>query len=82
MREDGLRQSFVGAASCDFKVFTLGEDFQHAEYDLKKCFDIGWEAGFRGPWVIEHMKEETQDFARDTIYIRKMLEKWIADSPA
>tara|TARA_R110002049_G_scaffold27321_4_gene94485 strand:- start:23282 stop:24232 length:951 start_codon:yes stop_codon:yes gene_type:complete len=78
LRAEGLRKSFVGAESCDFKVFELGKNHQHAEYDLKQCFDLGWNAGFRGPWIIEHMKDATENFARDTVYIRELLQKWIA----
>ena len=42
----GLRSAFVKAASCDFKVYELDANRRHARYDLKKCFDIGWAAGF------------------------------------
>ncbi len=80
VRLDGLKQSFPGAANCDFKVFTLAENRHHKPYDLKTCFDIGWKASFRGPWVIEHMKPETKNFIRDTCLIRDWLQSWIADA--
>ncbi|MBM84250.1 MAG: hypothetical protein CMJ78_27155 [Planctomycetaceae bacterium] len=76
-RMEGLRQTFPGAASCDFKVYELNADRSHPKYDLKQCFDIGWQAGFRGPWIIEHMKPTTSGFAKDTVYIREMLAGWI-----
>jgi hypothetical protein len=77
-REAGLRSSFPHAASCDFKVFELGANHSHEPYDLKECFDIGWQAGFRGPWVIEHMQTSRERFAKDTLAIRDMLLGWIA----
>jgi sugar phosphate isomerase/epimerase len=77
-RAEGLRKSFPAAASCDFKVFELDTRGQHPKYDLKECFDIGWNAGFRGPWVIEHMKPQTENFVRDTILIRDKLKSWVA----
>lgn len=76
-RMEGLRRTFPGAASCDFKVYELTPDRQHPKYDLKQCFDIGWQAGFRGPWIIEHMKPTTAGFVEDTVYIHDMLKKWI-----
>ncbi len=80
IREKGLPLSFPGAASCDFKVFQMGPDKKHPQYDLKHCFDIGWKAGFRGPWVIEHMHDGSDSLAVDTVYIREMLMKWIGES--
>lgn len=80
IREKGLPLSFPGAASCDFKVFQMGPDKKHPQYDLKHCFDIGWKAGFRGPWVIEHMHDGSDSLAADTVYIRDMLMKWIEES--
>lgn len=82
VREQGLRNSFPGAASCDFKVFEMTAEGQHPRYDLKSCFDIGWQAGFRGPWVIENMHDSGEDFARHTMQIRSQLQKWIATAKA
>ncbi len=78
VRDQGLRNSFPGAASCDFKVFEMTADHQHPKYGLKRCFDIGWQAGFRGPWVIENMHDDSKTFASDTVYIRDLLKKWIS----
>ena len=77
VRQQGLRNSFPGAASCDFKVWELDDDHRHARYDLKQCFDIGWKAKFRGPWIIENMPDDT-NFTRNTIYVRDLLKKWIS----
>ena len=82
VRDQGLRNSFPSAASCDFKVFEMTANRQHPKYDLKHCFDIGWEAGFRGPWVIENMHDSDKTFASDTVYIRDLLKKWIAAAQA
>ena len=73
---EGLRATFRTAASCDFKVYELTKGRRHPKYDLRRCFDIGWKAGFRGPWVIEHMKPTTKNFIRDTVYIRDLLQDW------
>lgn len=82
VRDQGLRNSFPGAVSCDFKAYQLSIDRQHPKYDLKRCFDIGWQAGFRGPWVIENMHDSDKTFASDTAYIRDQLKKWIAAAQA
>jgi hypothetical protein len=79
LRSEGLRSSFPGAASCDFKVFELDEKRNHARYDLKDCFDIGWNAGFRGPWVIEFIKEDPTGIEEEIVFVRDMLLSWIAE---
>jgi hypothetical protein len=43
---------------------------------LKQCFDIGWKAGYRGPWVMEIMRDDA-NFADTTVYIRDQLQAWI-----
>ena len=78
LRYKGLKHSFVGAASCDFKALEMGPQFEHPAYDLERCFRIGWSAGFRGPWVIEHSNEHTSEFVRETLYLRRRLEHWTA----
>ena len=52
VRYKGLALTFPKAVTCDFKARELGPEGQHAAYDLKRCFTIGWEAGFRGPWCL------------------------------
>ena len=76
-RMKGLLKTFPGAVSCDFKVYELTPDRKHPKYDIKQCFDIGWQSGFRGPWIIEHMKPTTKGFIADTVYIRDLLKSWI-----
>ncbi|MBL9198858.1 MAG: TIM barrel protein [Opitutaceae bacterium] len=78
LREAGLRKAFPFAVSCDFKVGRLGPNGVHAAYDLKRCFDLGWQAGFRGPWVIEHAGENTRELFRELLWIRDQLKAWIS----
>src|SRR3954470_10361842 len=54
LQEAGLKKAFPYAVSCDFKFGKLGPAGEHAAYNLKHCFDLGWQAGFRGPWCLEH----------------------------
>lgn len=77
-RYEGLAKSFPGAVTCDFKVFDLDENRHHAKYDIKRCFDIAWQAGFRGPWAIEHWNEDTKAYARETKFLRDQLKRWMS----
>jgi hypothetical protein len=79
VREAGLVKSFPGAVTCDFKVRELDAEGQHARYDLRSCFDIGWRAGFRGPWAIEHWHEDLTAFAREIRLIRDRLRGWMKE---
>ncbi|MDP6445356.1 MAG: TIM barrel protein [Pirellulaceae bacterium] len=76
----GLTKSFPGAASCDFKVYDIDADGRHKKYDIRRCFDIAWRAGFRGPWAIEHWNEDTKAFARETVFLRDQLRQWMSES--
>lgn len=78
VRYEALKNSFPGAATCDFKVFELDANLHHAKYDIKKCFDIGWEAGFRGPWAIEYWNEDTEAYVREIRFLRDQLLEWMA----
>ena len=51
IRYPALEKTYPLAVTCDFKAKKLGTEFEHPAYDLKRCFDIGWAAGFRGPLV-------------------------------
>jgi hypothetical protein len=53
VRWEGLKNAFPGAVTCDFKVYELNEKREHTRYDIRRCFEIGWNAGFRGPWALE-----------------------------
>ncbi len=80
LREAGLKNAFPYAVSCDFKFGKLGPAGEHKAYDLKHCFDLGWQAGFRGPWVLEHADENTKDLIRDLTRVRDQLKQWIRDA--
>lgn len=77
LREAGLKKAFPFAVSCDFKVGRLGPNGEHTAYDLKRCFDLGWQAGFRGPWVIEHAGDNTKELFRELVWIRDQLKRWM-----
>ena len=79
VRYEGIARSFPRAATCDFKVFDLTKDGQHQKYDIKRCFDVAWKAGFRGPWALEHWNENLGEFAREMRFLRDQLSKWIAE---
>jgi hypothetical protein len=78
LRYAGLARAFPHAASCDFKARPLGKGGEHAEYDLKRCFDIGWDAGFRGPWCFEYQHSDLAELLRDMGVLRDLLRKWMA----
>ena len=79
VRYDGLAKTFPLAVTCDFKARTLDASGQHREYDLKRCFDIGWDAGFRGPWCIEHGHADEKTLLRELRLLRDQLRTWIAE---
>jgi hypothetical protein len=75
-RYDGLAKAFPFAVSCDFKAFAI-ENGEHKAYDLKRCFQIGWDAGFRGPWCLEHAHTDLNTLFRDIAWLRDRLRGWI-----
>lgn len=79
-RYEGLAKAFPLAASCDFKAKELGPDGSHAAYDLKRCFQIGWDAGFRGPWCFEHQHADLTQLLREMTMLRDMLRGWMLKS--
>lgn len=82
-RYDGLTKAFPFAVSCDFKAKELGPDGSHAAYDLKRCFQIGWDAGFRGPWCFEHQHADFAQLLREMKLLRDLLREWMrAAKPA
>jgi hypothetical protein len=76
-RFDGLTKAFPFAASCDFKAFALDADGAHQAYDLKRCFQIAWDAGFRGPWCIEHFHNDYRQLLREMALLRDRLREWM-----
>ncbi len=79
VRYDGLAKAFPLAATCDFKFMALAADGSHATYDLKRCFDIGWDAGFRGPWCFEHQHADLAVQMRDFRLMRDRLRGWMGE---
>ena len=80
VRYAGLESMFPLAVTCDFKARKLGPAGEHAEYDLERCFRIGWEAGFRGPWCFEHANADRRQLIRELALLRDMLRDWILES--
>lgn len=79
LRYEGLAKMFPGAVSCDFKAGKLGPQGEHPPYDLKRCFTIGWESGFRGPWCLEHAHTDQKTLFGELSMLRDMLRTWMAE---
>jgi len=79
IRYSGLAKTFPLAVTCDYKARTLGPDGGHEQYDLKRCFTIGWKAGFRGPWCLEHGNQDTKQMLRELVMLREMIQRWTAE---
>lgn len=67
------------AVTCDFKAYAMEANGHHAAYDLRKCFQIGWDAGFRGPWCFEHFNTSLPDVLKEMVLLRKILEAWVQE---
>ena len=78
VRYPGLAKLFPLAVSCDFKAMELGPAGEHKTYDLHRCFSIGWQAGFRGPWCIEYLNKDYAAEMRGLKQVRDMLRRWMA----
>lgn len=78
----GLEKTFPLAVTCDFKARQLGPKGEHKLYDLKRCFEIGWKAGFRGPWCLEHAHRNRRMLFRELAMLRDMLRTWMKQSSA
>lgn len=60
----------------------LGSNGEHLRYDLKRCFQIGWNNGFRGPWCLEHFNSQLDALLRDFARLRDMLNQWVEGTTA
>jgi hypothetical protein len=78
IRYEGLAKTFPRAVTCDFKARAFTSDGQHPSYDLKRCFTIGWDAGFRGPWCLEHANPDTGLLVIELRSLRDNLNRWMA----
>ncbi len=54
----------------------LGADGAHEDYDLHRCFTIGRDAGFRGPWCIEHWNSDWPALRRELKFLRDRIGPW------
>ena len=80
VRYDALKKSFPLAATCDFKARALGPNGEHSLYNLRRCFNIAWASGFRGPWCLEHANVDTRALLREFRLLRDMLRKWTTEA--
>jgi hypothetical protein len=80
VRYAGLAKMFPTAVTCDFKAGKLGPDGEHKAWDLKRCFDIAWSAGFRGPWCLEHAHTDRAELFRELGLLRDLLRKWMREA--
>jgi hypothetical protein len=79
IRYEALAKTFPLAKTCDFKARGLDKDGGHALYDLKRCFQVGKDVGYEGPWCLEHANRDRQSLFRELAMLRDMLRKWIAE---
>lgn len=77
IRYEGLAKTFPTAVTCDYKAKAFGPNGEHTQYDLQRCFDIGWRAGFRGPWCLEHANRDRKTLFRELARLRDMLRGWM-----
>lgn len=80
IRYAGLKKTFPIAVTCDFKARALGPKGEHPLYNLKRCFEIGWNAGFRGPWCLEHANKDQKQLFRELVLLREMLQGWMKEA--
>ena len=78
-RYAGLKATFPIAVSCDFKARAISPDGRHPLYDLKRCFTIGWQAGYRGPWCLEHANADRKTLFRELALLRDQLRGWMKE---
>lgn len=82
VRYDGLAKAYPLAVTCDFKFKQLTPAGEHPEYDLRRCFQIGWDAGFRGPWCFEHAGNDLPTLWKEFVLMRDRMRGWIGEQKA
>lgn len=82
IRYAALAKTFPSAVTCDFKARTLGPNGEHEAYDLRRCSEIGWTAGFRGPWCLEHANRDRRTLFRELALLRDSIREWTAAAAA
>ncbi|QDT93119.1 sugar phosphate isomerase/epimerase family protein [Gimesia algae] len=80
LRYAGLEQTFPFAVTCDFKARQIGPKGEHPRYDLKRCFEIGWKAGFQGPWCFEHANPDRKALFKELLLLRETLQTWMKEA--
>jgi len=79
-RYAGLAKAFPFAVTCDFKAFQLDANDEHPRYDLKRCFQTGWDAGYRGPWCFEHFHTDLKGLVRGMGILRDRIRQWTREA--
>ena len=79
MRYEGLARCSPLAVACDDKAFVLGPDGEHEDSDLQRCWQLGRDAGFRGPSCIEHWHDDADTLFRELRLLRDMIGGWAAE---
>lgn len=77
VRYAGLAAAFPLAVTCDFKAMKIAPNGEHPAYDLKRCFQTGWSAGFRGPWCLEILEKDRALLFRNLALVRDWLRSWM-----
>lgn len=54
----------------------LGTDGAHQAYNLERCFRIGWDTGFRGPWCFGRFHTDLDTLFREFAWLRNRLRAW------
>jgi len=80
LRFEGLARIFPTAVTCDFKAREISPEGDHQLYDLKRCFETGWNAGFQGSWCLEHANPDRDALFRELTLLRDMLHQWMAEA--
>ncbi len=80
LRFEGLARIFPTAVTCDFKAREISPEGDHPLYDLKRCFETGWNAGYKGPWCLEHANPDRDTLFGELTLLRDMLHQWMAEA--
>jgi hypothetical protein len=76
-RYKGLAAAFPITVTCDFKAKTLEPNGEHRDYDLKRCFQLGWNEGFKGPWCLEILDPDRPKLFKNLLLVRDRLRSWM-----
>ena len=51
-------------------------------FALAAMIDMGWRAGFHGPWCIEQLNKDSREIFRQLRWLKSQLDAWIGESSA